>query len=150
MKCQEPPPDMTDKEKKKKKKNLLKILNEYKTRMFPLSKGLSELQPQENYTAEDIKMMKKINAKMAKYFEDRAKEWEKYELLRRRERKGLLENNQNVINWEALSYEGRQIKLKELQDDNENFVSSFSSHQYTSSEEDKNEKKDKKVEVTSA
>ena len=43
MKCQEPPPDMTDKEKKKKKKNLLKILNEYKTRMFPLSKGLSEL-----------------------------------------------------------------------------------------------------------
>ena len=87
---------------------------------------------------------------MAKYFEERAKEWERYELLRRRERKGLLENNQNVINWEALSYEGRQIKLKELQDDNENFVSSFSSHQYTSSEEDKNEKNDKKVEVTSA
>ena len=58
--------------------------------MFPLSKGLSELQPQENYTAEDIKMMKKINAKMAKYFEDRAKEWEKYELLRRRERKKRL------------------------------------------------------------
>ena len=93
MKCQEPPPDMTDKEKKKKKKNLLKILNEYKTRMFPLSKGLSELQPQENYTAEDIKMMKKINAKMAILFEERAKEWERYELLRKRERKGLLENN---------------------------------------------------------
>ena len=42
-KCRQPPPDMTDKEMKEKKKNLLKILNEYKTRMFPRSKGLSEL-----------------------------------------------------------------------------------------------------------
>ena len=93
MKCQEPPPDMTEKEMKNKKKNLLKILNEYKTRMFRHSKGLSDLQPFENYTAEDIKMMKKINAKMAIYLEERAKEWAKYELLQKRERKGLLENN---------------------------------------------------------
>ena len=38
-------------------------------------------------------MMKKINAKMAIYLEERAKEWAKYELLQKRERKGLLENN---------------------------------------------------------
>ena len=113
-KCQQPPPDMTEKEMKEKKKNLLKILNEYKSRMFPRSKGLSELQPFENYTAEDIKMMRKVNAKIDKYLEMRAKEWEKYEAQRKKERRGLQENHQNIINWEALSYEGRQRKLKEL------------------------------------
>ena len=79
-------------------------------------------------------MMRKVNAKMDKYLERRAIEWAKYEAQRKKERRGLQENNQNIINWEALSYEGRQRKLKEMQDDNENFVSSFSSHQYSSAE----------------
>ena len=47
----------------------------------------------------------------------------------------MLENNQNVINWEAYSYEGRQRKLRELQEENKDFESEFSSHKYTSSED---------------
>ena len=59
-------------------------------------------------------MMKDINARVEEFLERAAKEWDQYEAQRRRERKGLLENNQNVINWEAYSYEGRQRKLREL------------------------------------
>ena len=59
-------------------------------------------------------MMRKVNAKIDKYLEMRAKEWEKYEAQRKKERRGLQENHQNIINWEALSYEGRQRKLKEM------------------------------------
>ena len=67
---------MTEKEIKRKKRNLLIILKEYKGRMFKHTKGLQDLQPFENYTAEDISMMKKINSQVDKFLERAAKERE--------------------------------------------------------------------------
>ena len=52
---------MSANEQKERQKRLVVILNEYKQRLFPHSKGLKELQPKQSYTEEDVEMMKGIN-----------------------------------------------------------------------------------------
>ena len=107
--CDEPPPDVSEKEQKERKKRLIVILNEYKPRLFPHSKGLQALQPKESYTQEDIEMMKGINEMTKQNLLRAQRERESKDLKEREEyRRTLIDNEQKVINWEEMSYDARQ------------------------------------------